>query len=105
MPVMANRLGMQPWLRSAYKANLNFADDESKKRNYKNIFVPTKCLKVTNIPTGKTGNEVAAFFRERGLNVRQSMLVPHHTINTAVSPRSNLPLKGKVYFGQIKYVF
>ena len=52
-----------------YKANLNFADDESKKRNYKNIFVPTKCLKVTNVPTGKTGNEVAAFFRERGLGV------------------------------------
>ena len=53
-----------------YKASLNFADDESKKRNYKNIFVPTKCLKVTNIPSGKSGNDVSSFFAQKGIGVR-----------------------------------
>ena len=53
-----------------YKASLNFADDESKKRNYKNIFVPTKCVKVTNVPSGKSGNDLASLFAQKGIGVR-----------------------------------
>ena len=65
-------------------ASLNFSNDEDKKRNYKNIFVPTKCLKVTNVPSGKSGNDVASFFAQKGIGVRMEhvfRLVAYNTLS------------------------